>query len=229
MGMRQCAVIGLGTFGFKLATTLAGLGAQVLAIDNDRDRVQEIKDLVTDAVVLDATDKAAMDSLDLVSLDMVVVSVGDLEDSVLISLYLKEAGVSEIVAKALNTDHLKILQLLGVSRVVLPEEEMAVRLAGTLLNPNIIDHIPLSPGYSIVEVKAPESFWEKTIGDLDVRKRFKVEVIALKKYVVSKLDGKESLDETKTRVVPPADEIIKSGDALVVIGNDEDIEKLRRL
>jgi trk system potassium uptake protein TrkA len=227
--MRQYAVIGLGTFGFKLATTLAELGCQVLAIDNDRERVQAIKDLVTDAVVLDATDKAAMDSLDLASLDMVVVSVGHLEDSVLISLYLKEAGVSEIVVKALNADHVKIVELLGVSRVVLPEEEMAVRLAGSLLTPNIIDHIPLSPGHSIVEVKAPESFWGSTIGDLDIRKKFKVEVIALKKYVISKLDGKESVDESKTRVVPSASEIINSGDALVVIGKNEDIEKMRRL
>jgi len=227
--MRQYAVIGLGTFGFKLATTLVEMGGQVLAIDNNRDRVQEIKDLVTDAVVLDATDKAAMDSLDLTSLDMVVVSVGHLEDSVLISLYLKEAGVSEIVVKALNADHVKILKLLGVSRVVLPEEEMAMRLAGSLLTPNIIEHIPLSPGHSIVEVKAPESFWGSTIGDLDIRKKYKVEVIALKKYVVSKLEGKETVDESKTRVVPSADELINSGDALVVIGKNEDIEKMRRL
>jgi len=227
--MRQYAVIGLGTFGFKLATTLAEMGGQVLAIDNDRDRVQEIKDLVTDAVVLDATDKTAMNSLDLTSLDMVVVSVGHLEDSVLISLYLREAGVSEIVVKALNTDHVKIVQLLGVSRVVLPEEEMAVRLAGSLLTPNIIEHIPLSPGHSIVEVKAPESFWGSTIGDLDIRKKYRVEVIALKKYVVSKLDGKETVDESKTRVVPSADELINSGDALVVIGKNEDIEKMRQL
>jgi trk system potassium uptake protein TrkA len=227
--MRQCAVIGLGTFGFKLATALVEMGGQVLAIDNDRDRVQEIKDLVTDAVVLDATDKTAMDSLDLTSLDMVVVSVGHLEDSVLISLYLKEAGVSEIVVKALNADHAKIVKLLGVSRVVLPEEEMAARLAGSLLTPNIIEHIPLSPGHSIVEVKAPESFWGSTIGDLDIRKKYKVEVIALKKYVISKLDNKETVDESKTRVVPSADEIINSGDALVVIGKNEDIEKMRGL
>jgi len=227
--MRQVAVIGLGTFGFKLATTLVEMGGQVLAIDNNRDRVQEIKDLVTDAVVLDATDKSAMDSLDMTSLDMVVVSVGHLEDSVLISLYLKEAGVSEIVVKALNADHVKIVKLLGVSRVVLPEEEMAMRLAGSLLTPNIIEHIPLSPGHSIVEVKAPESFWGSTIGDLDIRKKYRVEVIALKKYVVSKLDSKETVDESKTRVVPSADELINSGDALVVIGKNEDIEKMRRL
>jgi trk system potassium uptake protein TrkA len=227
--MRQFAVIGLGTFGFKLATALSEMGCQVLAIDNDRDRIQEIRDLVTEGVVLDATDKSAMDSLDLAELDMVVVCVGELEDSVLISLYLKEAGVSEIVVKALSGDHVKILQLLGVSRVVLPEEEMAVRLAGSLMTPNIIDHIPLTPGHSIVEIKAPESFQGKTIGELDIRKEYRVEVVALKKYVISKLDGKESLDEAQTRVVPPASEVIKPGDALVVIGKNEDIEKIRGL
>lgn len=227
--MRQFAVIGLGTFGFKLATALAEMGCQVLAIDSDRDRVQEIRDLVTEGVVLDATDKSAMDSLDLAELDMVVVCVGELEDSVLISLYLKEAGVSEIVVKALSTDHVKILQLLGVSRVVLPEEEMAVRLAGSLMTPNIIDHIPLTPGHSIVEIKAPESFWGKTIGELDIRKKYRVEVVAVKKYVTSKLDGKESLDESQTRVSPLASEVINLGDALVVIGKNEDIEKIREL
>lgn len=227
--MRQFAVIGLGTFGFKLATALAEMGCQVLAIDNDRDRVQEIRDLVTEAVLLDATDKSAMDSLDLADLDMVVVCVGQLEASVLTTLYLKEAGVSEIVVKALNVDHVKILELLGASRIVLPEEEMAVRLAGSLMTPNIIDHIPLTPGHSIVEIKAPESFWGKTIGELDIRRRYKVEVVAVKKYVTSKLNGKESLDESQTRVVPPASEVIKPGDALVVIGENEDIQKIRAL
>lgn len=227
--MRQFAVIGLGTFGFKLATALAEMGCQVLAIDNDRDRVQEIRDLVTEAVLLDATDKSAMDSLDLADLDMVVVCVGQLEASVLTTLYLKEAGVSEIVVKALNVDHVKILELLGASRIVLPEEEMAVRLAGSLMTPNIIDHIPLTPGHSIVEIKAPESFWGKTIGELDIRRRYKVEVVAVKKYVTSKLNGKESLDESQTRVVPPASEVIKPGDALVVIGENEDIQKIRSL
>jgi trk system potassium uptake protein TrkA len=227
--MRQFAVIGLGTFGFKLATALAEMGCQVLAIDNDRDRVQEIRDLVTESVLLDATDKSAMDSLDLVDLDMVVVCVGQLEASVLITLYLKEAGVSEIVVKALNIDHVKILELLGASRIVLPEEEMAVRLAGSLMTPNIIDHIPLTPGHSIVEIKAPENFWGKTIGELDIRNRYKVEVVAVKKYVTSKLNGKESLDESQTRVVPSASEVIKPGDALVIIGKNEDIQKIRAL
>ncbi|MCK4273161.1 TrkA family potassium uptake protein [bacterium] len=227
--MRQIAIIGLGTFGFKLATSLTEMGCQVLAVDNDRDRVQEIRDLVADAVVLDARDKSAMDSLDLVDLDMVVVCVGQLEASVLISLYLKEAGVGEIVVKALSADHVKILELLGASRTILPEEAMAERLAGSLMTPNIIDHIPLTPGHSIVEVKAPEKFWGKTIAQLDVRKNYKVEVIAVKKYVISKLDGKESLDESKTRVIPAAGEVINSGDALVVIGRNKDIEKIRGL
>ncbi|MFC1683370.1 potassium channel family protein [Candidatus Zixiibacteriota bacterium] len=227
--MRQFAIIGLGTFGFKLATSLAKLGCEVLAIDNDRDRVQEIRDLVTEAVVLDATDKAAMDSLDLTDMNTAVVCVGKLEDSMLISLYLKEAGIEEIVVRALSTDHVKILQLLGVSRIVLPEEDMAERLAGSLMTPNIIDHIPLTPGHSIVEVKAPESFWGKTMADLDVRKKFKVEVIAVKKYVTSKLNGQESLDESKTRVIPAASEVISAGDALVVIGKNEDVEKMRGL
>jgi trk system potassium uptake protein TrkA len=227
--MRQIAIIGLGTFGFKLATSLTEMGCQVLAVDNDRDRVQEIRDLVADAMVLDARDKSAMDSLDLVDLDMVVVCVGQLEASVLISLYLKEVGVGEIVVKALSADHVKILELLGASRTILPEEEMAQRLAGSLMTPNIIDHIPLTPGHSIVEVKAPEKFWGKTIAQLDVRKNYKVEVIAVKKYVISKLDGKESLDESKTRVIPAAGEVINSGDALVVIGRNEDIEKIKGL
>lgn len=227
--MRQIAIIGLGTFGFKLATSLTEKGCQVLAVDNDRDRVQEIRDLVADSVVLDARDKSAMDSLDLVDLDMVVVCVGQLEASVLISLYLKEVGVGEIVVKALSADHVKILELLGASRTILPEEAMAERLAGSLMTPNIIDHIPLTPGHSIVEVKAPERFWGKTIAQLDVRKNYKVEVIAVKKYVISKLDGKESLDESKTRVIPAAREVINSGDALVVIGRNEDIEKIKGL
>jgi len=214
--MRQFAVIGLGRFGVKVAMTLAGLGMPVIAIDKDARRIEQIADHVSLAVRADATDKKALGMAGIGSADVAVVALGDrMESSVLTTMLLKEMGIERIIVKGTGSEHGKILELVGASQVVFPEEDMAERVAQRIISPNILDHIPLLPGYSIVEFLAPEQFWGKTILDLNLRRNFGVEVLVIRR-------GEE------VTVIPSALDSIGEGDTLVILGKDIDIEKLRK-
>lgn len=159
MTRRTFAVIGLGRFGAAMATTLTELGQDVIGIDSSEDRIAEMADVVTQAVVLDATDERALKSAGVPDADVAVVSIGeDIESSVLVVMQVKELGVHDIIAKAVTPLHGKILSKLGVTRVVYPERDMAIRIAHSLVVPNVLDYIDLSRDYSIVEVPAPKEF-----------------------------------------------------------------------
>ncbi len=156
MARRQFAVIGLGRFGSAMATTLAELGHDVIGVDGDAERVRALADTITQAVELDATDERALRSVGIQDVDVAVVSIGEnIESSLLVVMQLRELGVKTIVAKAVTPLHGKILEKLGVSRVIFPEREMAVRIAHGLVMPNVIDYIELSRDFSIVELPAP--------------------------------------------------------------------------
>ncbi|HPD60776.1 MAG TPA: TrkA family potassium uptake protein, partial [Thermodesulfobacteriota bacterium] len=141
--MKRFAVIGLGNFGFYAAKALFEDGHEVIAIDKDKDRVQDIDPHSTEAVVLDATDKDALKSLGLENMDAVVVSTGtSITTSILVCLYLQEIGVKKILAKALDEDHEKILKRVGATEIIHPEREMALRVSRSLSRPNVLDFIP---------------------------------------------------------------------------------------
>ena len=155
MARRQFAVIGLGRFGAAMATTLAELGQDVIGVDGDAERVRQLADTITQAVELDATDDRALRSVGVQDVDVAVVSIGEnIESSLLVVMQLRELGVKSIVAKAVTPLHGRILEKLGVSRVIFPEREMAIRVAHGLVMPNVIDYIELSSDFSIVELPA---------------------------------------------------------------------------
>ncbi len=213
--MRQFAVIGLGRFGYRVASTLAAHKLPVIAVDRDPRRVELAAGVVDFAVCADATDQRALASAGVAAVDAAVVSLGEqLEPSVLATLILKEMGVKEIVVKGTSPEHGKILRLVGATEVVFPEEDMAVRVAQRIISPNIVDHIPLLPGYSIVELVVPEKFQGKTLLDLNLRRDYGVEVLVIKRG-----------DQVK--VIPSALDTIEYGDTLVILGRDEDIARLR--
>lgn len=220
--MRQVAVIGLGNFGFNLAKTLAEKGVQVLAIDKDEELVDEIKDMVSYAVVADALDKEAMVSLDLEHMDAVVVGLGQIDTSVLVTLFLKELNIKEIIVKATSEDHQKILEILGATLVVFPEKDVAIRTANRLVSPNVIDFLPLAPDYSIAEVKPLEEFEGKTLADIGLRSNYGLEVIAIK-------GGNEKVaGATKGfAFIPSPGYRIKRDDVLIVLGEDKKLESFR--
>ena len=215
--MRQFAIIGLGRFGSKVARTLASMKVPVIAIDKDPRRVDDLRDVVDFALEADATDPKALAQAGVSESDVAVISLGNyLEASVLATILLKEIGIQEIIVKGTSPEHGKILSLVGATQVVFPEEDIATRLAQRIISPNVLDLIPLFPGYSIVELMAPTDFVGKTLLDLNIRRNYGLEVLIIKKGESAK-------------VIPSALDSIEYGDALVVLGKDEDIEKLKSL
>jgi trk system potassium uptake protein TrkA len=207
-------VIGLGRFGYHVARTLAQGGAEVIACDVDEEKVREISEYVSLAYVLDATDAKALKESGIANVDTAVVSIGEnIEASILIVVQLKELGVKEIVAKAVNPLHGKVLEKLGVDRVVYPEKEMAIRVAHSLLVGEFIEEIPIGEKHSLFELKAFDFMLGKTLRELDIRKRFGVSVLAIKR-------GENLI------VNPMGDEKILPGDILVVLGTTEQLSTM---
>ncbi|HHN63858.1 MAG TPA: TrkA family potassium uptake protein [Nitrospirae bacterium] len=219
---KQFAVIGLGRFGSAVAETLAASGAEVLAIDRAEAKVKPLSDVVTIAVQCDATDEKALREAGVQNVDVAVVSIGEnIEASILVVMLLKEFGIKEIVAKAVNDLHGKILNHIGVNRVVYPERDMAKRVAQSLIRPEFLEQIVLSPEYSIVEMPAPAFTWNKTIREANLRAEYGVSIIAIKKQYFLEGAKKETWN-----INPHPDDIITKEDLLVVLGANKDIEKL---
>ena len=223
MSRRTFAVIGLGRFGSAMATTLTELGQEVLGVDADEERVRAMADVVHQAVELDATDERALRGAGVPDVDVAIVSIGEnIEASVLVVMQVKELGVQTILAKAVTPLHGRILKKLGVSRLIFPEREMAVRLAHSLVVPNLIDYIELSKDFSIVEMPAPAEWIDKSLKDLQLRGRYGLTLIAIRR------PGRTS-DGEITTVAPPAEELIRANDILALVGSNDRLAQLDRL
>ncbi len=211
---KQFAVIGLGRFGRSVALTLAEMGCEVLGVDLREDVVTDLGDSLTHVVQGDATDEDVLKSLGLRNFDVVVVGIGqDIQASILVTLMVKELGVRYVVAKAQTEAHGKVLSRVGADRVVFPERDMGARVAHNLVSNNVLDQIELSPDHTIVEIVAGDKFSCKTLRQLDLRARYGVNVMAVRKG-------------DRVIVSPKADESIDPEDILVVIGRDDSIRRM---
>ena len=217
--MKKFTVIGLGNFGFHAAKALFEDGNEVIAVDTDRSRVQAIDEFATEAIVLNATDKEALKSLGLEDMDAVIVSTGTkISISIMICLYLQELGVKRILAKALDPDHEKILLRVGATEVIHPERDMAIRVSRSLSRPNMLDFIPLSNDFDLVQVEPPKEFVNRSLEELDLRAKHDVHIIAIKKT------APESFI-----LVPPAKYKIQETDILMILGKSADIDRIKVL
>ena len=215
--MKSYVVIGLGRFGKTLARQLCALGGQVLAIDVHSDLVQQVANDVTHAVVGDAQDKEVLRALGVRDFDCAIIAIGgDLAASVLTTMNLKELGVPYIICKAHDDTHRRVLEKLGVDRVIIPEQENAQRLARSLNSHNVLDYIELSEEYGILEIPAPKTWVGKTLKELNVRAKLGVNIIAVES------------GET-TNVSPSADYKIQAGDVMVVLGENYALEAVQKL
>mgnify|MGYP001764288362 FL=1 len=210
---RQYVVIGLGQFGTAVAETLLSMGYEVLGIDNNAEIVQNLSTKLTHVVQLDAGDPSALQRMGLVNYDVVFVTLRDLQASIICALNLKEMGCKYLVVKANSANHAKILEKIGVEKVVLPERDMGVRIAHSVASSSLLDYIDMSPEYSIAEIVAPEQFFGKRLRDLDLRNKYNLNIIAIH-------------HEKTINVTPSADDRIWSGDVIVVVGSKKDIAKL---
>lgn len=221
MARRSFAVIGLGRFGSATAATLVELGQDVIGIDGSEDKVREMSDALLQAVQLDATDERALRAAGIQNVDVAVISIGeDIESSLLVVMLVKELGIPTIIAKAVTPLHGRILEKLGVSRVIFPEREMAQRLAHSLVVPNVLDYIELSRDFSIVELPAPQEFVGRTLKQLELRPRYGLTLIAVKR------PGETGI---VTNIAPSADDVIQPGDVLALLGSNERLAQLDRL
>lgn len=215
--MQRVVVVGLGIFGFNIAKDLYESGMEVIAIDKNKEMIQKIKDHSTKAILADATDKSLLETIGIQEDDTVIVSFGeDLAASTLLTLHLKELHVKNIIVKAPNEDHQRILERVGATEVIIPEKEMARKVAKSLISPNVLDFLPLSQEYTISEIAPPPSFLGKTIGEIQLRKKHHIGVIASRDVLTDEI-----------QMIPSADFLIKDSDILVVIGKEQDINRLK--
>ncbi len=216
MSTKQFVVIGLGNSGFFLARHLTALGHDVLAIDKNPSKIQDITSLVAQAVVADSTRKQQLVNLPLAKVDSVVCCIGDdLEASLLTILNLKELGVKHIIAKSSSPAHTSILEKLGVSDIFHPERDMAISLAERMNRPNMLDYLPFMDGFSIIELVCPEKFVGKTLKDLSLTNKLGIQVIAIRDPL-----------ETTPKIGNIADYVLRDQDVLFVIGPNDVLDSL---
>ena len=215
--MKRVVVIGLGIFGFNLVKDLFEAGLEVIAVDKNKDLVQKIRDFSTKAILADATEKEVMEAIGIEENDVVIVSFGeDLAASTILTLHLKEMNVKTIIVKAPNEDHKRILEKVGATEVVIPEREMAAKIARSLISPNVMDYIPLTQEYTICEIAPPTSFVGKSIAEIQLRKRYNIGLLASRDVLTDQIS-----------MIPGGEFVVKDSDILVVIGKEKDIQDLK--
>lgn len=214
--MKSIVIFGCGRFGSTVATTLSDLGHEVLAVDEDYDKVQSISDHVTTAVQCDILDEDAVKELGLSNFDTAVIAIGsNLEAAIMATLISKEAGVSHIVAKAVSFRKGEILKKVGADKIIYPERDMGFRLAHSLDSSNILDFIQLSPDYSIVEIKILPEWAGKTISELNFRYEYKATILGIERA-------------GNIEVIPGANEKLEKDDVLIVLGKDEILNSITK-
>jgi len=217
--MKRFAVIGTGSFGYHVARALYEKKNEVIAIDRNKDRIQAIEPYCTSAIVQDVTDVEALKALGLDEMDAVIVSTGaDIKPSILICFHLGRLGIRRIIVKAEDDDHGQILTQLGATEIIRPGMDMAYRLALRLTSPNIVDFLPLEEDYTIAQVNAPASFIGKSLAALNLRRRYEINIIAVKEA-----------DPERFVMVPDAEFTVQEHDMLIILGRESDLAKIREL
>lgn len=229
--MKRFAVIGLGRFGKKLAIALAMSGADVIAIDKERGEVESIRDQVSLAVRIDSTDEEAMKAQGIDKVDTAIIGIGQgtgrgFESAVLTVVNLKQMGVKNIYTRAEDLTAGEVFSKVGATEVIYPEIESAQRWAYKLIAPQIGEKIDFAPGYSLARVKSPASFGGKTVMDLQLRQKYNVNLVAIKRGEDIKTKKSEKSEKGGIINVPMPNTIIYEDDILMVAGSDADLAKL---
>lgn len=212
--MKQIAVLGLGRFGRSLAKSLEDMGHEVLGVDLNEDIVDEMSEVLTNAVQANVQDENALKSLGITNFDVVVVSIGsDIQASIMTTMLLKEMGVPYVVCKVLTDLHAKIVSKLGADRVIFPERDMGIRLAYSIANSDILEFIELSNEHSMLEIHTPQDWIERSIIESNVRARYGIYIVAIRRG-------------DKMIVTPGPSEVLHKDDILIVIGDNHQLEKL---
>ena len=217
--MKQYLVIGLGRFGASVTKTLYSAGEIVLGVDTNEELVQDKIDnnILKNAIIGDASDEKLLKNIGAENFDVAFICMGDIEASVMIALNLKELGIKTIIAKAINKKHGKVLTKVGATEIVYPEEHMGKRIAELTMNTDIIEHLKFTDNFVLVEVKAPSIFWNNSLIKLDVRNKYNINIVGIKKSKGEFLPN------------PTANVVIEEGDVLVIITDKKTVESFNKL
>ncbi len=224
--MKRFLVIGLGQLGSELAKALHEKGAEIIAVDSSMEIVEDIKDSVSKAACIDSTDAEALNSLNIEGIDAAIVAIAEnRQASILTTALLKDMGVDNIIARKSGYLHGRILEKVGASRIISPEQDVAEQLARSLVSPGLLEHIALPDGHTIFQVEAREEFYNKTLIELDFRRNYGLLVVGIQRRKPQIADSGEIRTETKSISLPSATEMIVKDDILILVGMREDIEK----
>ncbi|MBN1869366.1 MAG: TrkA family potassium uptake protein [Candidatus Omnitrophica bacterium] len=214
--MQNIMIIGLGHFGYSLVTELTKSPVGIIVIEEKQERADMVKDMVGQIVVANAANKELLVKF-ATDVDCAIVCISEkIDSSVLITYYLKEIGIKKIIAKATTSDHGEILSTIGASEIIYPEEEVAKRVARNLISPDIFDVIKLSDDFDIIELPVPEKFFKKSIKDLELRTKYRIEILAIKNPLTS-----------QTRIMPPPDYKFNPDDIMIFIGETRSMDRLK--
>lgn len=214
--MKQIAVLGLSRFGLSVARSLEKLDVEVMGVDIDPEKVDDVADELTHVVQADVLDEDALDALGLRNFDVVVLSIKDVEISCLATINIKDRGVPHIVVQAVSDAHAEILKRIGADQVVIPEKDMGARLARRLGSENVVDYMDLSDEYGIMEIDTPEEWVNRTLAESDLRNRYGINVLAVRA-------------PNGAIISPRAESFIRENDYLVVMGTHHDLQKVSHL
>ena len=217
--MKQYLVIGLGRFGTSVAKTLYEAGENILGIDVSEELVQDRinNNILKNAIIGDASDGKILKDIGAENFDIAFICIGDIEASVMIALNLKELGIKSIIAKAINKKHGKVLTKIGATEIVYPEEHMGKRIAELTMNTDVIEHLKFTDNFVLVEVKAPSVFWNNSLINLDVRNKYNINIVGIKKAQEEFIPN------------PTANIIIEEGDILMIITDKKSVEAFNKL
>ena len=210
---KQFLVAGLGLFGTSVALTLQQMGYEVYTLDSEESLVQDLSTQLNYVVCGDASDKKTLQSLPLEDIDVAVVAIGNVERNMMCTMLLKELGVKQVVAKAINNLHGAMLNKIGADKVVYAERDMGERVAHNLISAGVMDYIELSGEISVMSLSIPTEFVGKNLIESDLRRRYDVNVVAIKR------DG-------RTMVNPKAQEVFQPGDEIIVLGTHEGVKRM---
>jgi trk system potassium uptake protein TrkA len=226
---RVFAVIGLGTFGKKVCEVLSEKGAQVIALDNDQDTIERIKNKVTAALLIDSTDEVSLMKAPLDDVDIAIVAIGDkIEASILTTALLKKRGIPYILSRAVSEIHETVLRQVGANEIINLEIAEGIRVAQRLVAPEVLDNIPISKEFSLAEIYVPKLFVDKTLAELKIREKFNVIVIAIKRNQID-IDQEGNPLHHEQLLFPSAQDKMLETDILFVVGRNEDIEELKNI
>ncbi len=232
MAEGRFAVIGMGRFGSAIAQRLTEKGAEVIAMDASRERIEHVRDKVTYAVALDSTDKDALVSQGIKDMDAVVVALGEnFQDVLLTTFVLQELGVKRIIVRANGDVQTRILEKMGVKEILSPEAEVSNAVADNLINPHVLMTVTLPDSYQIIEVKAPKGIAGRTLSEIGLREKYKVNLVTLLRWDGTEQPQMEYFSDNTTDVhhhiigVPTADTVIEESDILLLFGTGKSIQR----